>query len=74
MNGKVGMYSDSFDAEKAKQRALAAIRKRNDAAARAARGGLRRFLPHISSRKPVTPLQECLAVHIYCAAPHSALE
>jgi hypothetical protein len=65
------MYSDSFDAEKAKQRALAVIRKRNDAAAR---GGLRRFLPHISSRKPVTPLQECLAVHIYCAAPHSALE
>jgi hypothetical protein len=68
------MYTDGFDALKAKQRAIAALRKRNEAAAQSARGRLSRLFPQILGRKPMTPLQECLAVHMYCAAPHSALE
>jgi hypothetical protein len=68
------MYTDTFDALKAKQRALDAIRKQNKAAARAAHGRLWRLFPRILGRDPVTPLQECLAVHMYCAAPHSAME
>lgn len=68
------MYTDTFDAQKAKQRALAAIRKRNDAAMRGATGPLRRLLPQWAGRPAVTPLQECLALHMCCAAPHSALE
>jgi hypothetical protein len=68
------MYTDSFDSSQAKQRALAVIRKQNSAATRAARGGLHRLLPRIFSPKPMTAFQESLAVHMYCAAPHSAME
>ena len=69
------MYTDSFDALKAKRRALTAIRERNEAARRSTRGRLGRFLPNLFARpEPMTALQECLVVHMHCAAPHTALE
>jgi hypothetical protein len=75
VNGKVvAMYSDTFDSEKARLRALALIRKQNKAASRPSSGLFRRLFPQVASRQQMTPLQECLAVHIYCAAPHSAME
>jgi hypothetical protein len=71
---KFRMYTDGFDSEKAKQRIRAVIRKQNAAAARSTYSRLRRLLPHLRAAKAMTPLQECLAVHMYCSKPHSALE
>jgi len=68
------MYTNRFDSQKMKQRALDAIRKENASVSGARRSPLGRLLPRILGRKPMTPLQECLAVHMYCAAPHSAME
>jgi len=68
------MYSDTFDSDKARERALVLIRQQNKTARRMTGGLFRRLFPRIALRQPMTPLQECLAVHIYCAAPHSAME